>query len=78
MLDLIGAGFKVKKGTKGNHHKYTHSALASDGFYTGRFDGGHGKQPVVKRFYINDAIKIMKKYEIGLRKFLNEKSGDES
>lgn len=58
---LESLGFKVKKGSKGNHHTYSHPDLKS--FHGSNFDCGHGKNPILKPAYVRRAIAVLEEYE---------------
>jgi len=68
---LERAGFKVKKGKRGNHFTFTHDKI--NGFTTSDFNCGHGKNPYVKKPYITKILNhIVKQYESELREYLSK------
>ncbi|MCP3176104.1 hypothetical protein MJO47_03225 [Desulfuromonas sp. KJ2020] len=58
---LESLGFTVKDGKRGGHKLYFHDAL--DGFYSGSYNCEHGKNPELKRTYINKVAKVLEKYK---------------
>jgi len=66
LLELLG--FDVRKGTKGNHHTYTHKKLL--GFSVASFDCGHKKH--VKPVYVDKVRKLIAKYEDELERLMDE------
>lgn len=53
--------YKVRKGTSGNHHVYSHPKMKH--FYGGDFDCGHGRNPVIeKKVYIRNVIRILESH----------------
>jgi len=69
---LEAAGFNVKR-KNGNHYVFTHDSL--EGFTTGSFNGGHGKNPQVLKIYTKKTLKIVKQYKDELKKYLESKNG---
>lgn len=66
---LEKAGFTVTRKT-GNHHVVTHSGM--DKFHSSSFDGGHGKNPPVKKPYFKKLWNVVDTHEAELRNFLGE------
>ena len=69
---LIGLGFTIKQGTKGNHRKFLHAALSKKCLtaIVGSFDAGHGKNAEVKGIYVKNVVKLLSKYESDLQVLL--------
>lgn len=65
---LEDLGFLVKRGTKGNHHRYRHPKIPT--FHGGKFDGGHN--PTIKPFYSRDVLAILVEFE----SYLNPEEGN--
>lgn len=66
---LSKLGFEVQDRQKGNHKTYTHAHLAEVAqFYGASFDCGHGK--TLKPVYVRNILKVLVKYELELRTFL--------
>jgi len=55
---LEDLGFLVKRGTKGNHHRFNHPKIPE--FHGGKFDGGN--KPTVKPVYCSDVLKILDEF----------------
>jgi hypothetical protein len=62
---LTGLGFVVSRRANGNHHTYTHGGLSD--FYGSNYDCGHGRDPVPKRAYFRNILKVLANYENELR-----------
>lgn len=71
---LESLGFTVRDGNKGGHKVYTHPEL--NGFYSGAYNCGHGKNPEIKPAYISKILKILDAYDADLRKCLGETDYD--
>lgn len=56
---LEDLGFLVKRGAKGNHHRFNHPDIKE--FYGGKFDGGH--KSTVKPCYSRDVLAILVEFE---------------
>jgi predicted RNA binding protein YcfA (HicA-like mRNA interferase family) len=69
---LESLGFAVRSGKRGGHKVFTHTGIA--GFQSASFNCDHGKNPEIKRPYIIQVIKVLRKYEQELRAFLEEQS----
>jgi hypothetical protein len=69
---LESLGFKVRDGKRGGHKIITHTGIP--GFLSASYNCDHGKNPEIKRPYINQIVKILGKYEQDLRTFLEERS----
>lgn len=65
---LEDLGFLVKRGTKGNHHRFNHPKISE--FHGGKFDGGN--KPTVKPCYSRDVLTILDEFESQL----NPESGE--
>jgi hypothetical protein len=57
--------FRVEPASRGKHFTYSHSLLSR--FHGGHFNGGHGRNPVMKSCYVKDAIAVLKAYEADLK-----------
>jgi len=65
---LQQAGFRLKKGRKGNHYSFTHPAIRM--FHGGSFDCGHGRNPQIKWIpYIQNILRNVRQYEAELKKY---------
>jgi len=69
---LRSLGFDVVAGNKGKHFTYVHPGFSV--FPAGTFNGGHGKDDVIKFPYILDAIGLLERYENELRELAGETS----
>ena len=58
---LKGLGFEVKDGKRGGHKLFFHDEIAS--FQSSSFNCGHGRDPVVKKVYVNKILNVIKQYE---------------
>lgn len=67
---LESLGFTVRKGANGGHRVFIHNRL--DGFYSSSFDGGHGRDDIVKTVYVRSAKRILLEHETDLRALLEE------
>jgi len=67
---LQSLGFKVHDGKRGGHKIITHAGIS--GFLSAPYNCDHGKNPEIKRPYINQVIKVLRKYETELQAFLEE------
>ncbi|QSA97582.1 type II toxin-antitoxin system HicA family toxin [Methylococcus sp. EFPC2] len=65
-------GFVVRDGHRGGHKIYTHPGLP--GFLSASYNCDHGKNPEIKRPYINQVVKVLRKYEPELRTFLEDRN----
>jgi hypothetical protein len=52
-------GYKVRKGTNGKHHSYSHPDLD---WFGSNFDCGHGRNPQVLPINIGKVIKILERH----------------
>lgn len=66
-------GFYVKDGERGGHKVFFHDHL--DGFLSGSYDCGHGRNPEIKPAYISNVLCILRHYEAELNRYL-EKNDD--
>jgi hypothetical protein len=69
---LESLGFEVRSGKRGGHKIFIHSGIP--GFLSASFNCDHGKNPEIKRPYIVQIIKTLRKYEPELRTFLEERN----
>ncbi len=67
---LESLGFEVRSGKRGGHKVITHSGIP--GFLSASFNCDHGKNPEIKRPYIIQVVKVLRKYEQELRALLEE------
>jgi len=67
---LESLGFTVRKGANGGHRVFIHNRL--DGFYSSSFDGGHGRDDIVKPVYVRIVRRILLEHESDLRALLEE------
>ena len=71
---LESAGFKLKKGKRGNHYTFTHDGI--DGFTTSDFDCGHGKNSEVKKPFITKILNhVIKQYKTELEDYFKKQKG---
>lgn len=68
---LESLGFTVRQGSRGGHRVYTHNSL--EGFHSSSFDGGHGRDDLVKPVYVRKARQILLDHETDLRDLLEER-----
>jgi hypothetical protein len=68
---LTRLGFEVKNGKRGGHKVFTHRHLSS--FYSQSFNCDHGKNPEIKKPYINKIIKLLEQYKDDLVEYLEKK-----
>lgn len=69
---LVGLGFSVTDGKKAGHKVVTHIGLVD--FHSTSYTCGHGKNPEIKRAYINNIRKVLQYHEVALRGFLQEEA----
>ena len=69
---LISLDFEVKSGKLGGHKVYTHDGLP--GFYSDSFNCDHGKNPEIKRPYINKVKRTLRQHEASIRTYLKKQS----
>lgn len=67
---LESLGFDVKDGERGSHKVFFHDHL--EGFISGSYDCGHGRNPEVKSAYISNVLRILRQYEAELSRYLEE------
>ncbi len=67
---LEDLGFEVRDGRKAGHKIVTHPGL--EGFYSASFSCGHGKDPQVKRPYIQQIRKVIETHKDELEQFIQE------
>lgn len=67
---LIALGFEVKDGKRGGHKVFTHDH--NPGFYSAAYNCDHGKNPEIKRPYINKVKKTLKQHESAIRAYLKQ------
>ena len=67
---LASLGFEVRDGKRGGHKIFTHDGLPE--FRSGSYNCDHGRNPEIKRPYINKVSKTLKKYEDAIRSFLKK------
>lgn len=68
---LITLGFAVKDGRKGGHKVFTHDHIP--GFSSSSYNCDHGKNPEIKRPYINNVKRTLRQHETAIRAYLKEK-----
>lgn len=68
---LMELDFNVRDGKRGGHKVYTHPFITS--FTSGAFNCDHGKNPEIKRPYINKIIKTLEKYESEIIEYLENR-----
>lgn len=68
---LKGLGFEVRDGRRGGHKIFVHDGIPD--FTSGAYNCDHGKNPEIKRPYINKVLKILKQYEAELNRYLEER-----
>ena len=68
---LTELDFKVKDGKRGGHKVFTHQHIQS--FMSGSLNCDHGKNPEIKRPYIQKIIKILVQYEQELIDYLENR-----
>ena len=66
---LTSLGYEVVRGTKANHHTYAHSGFSE--FYGANFDGGHGRDPCIKRAYVYNVKRQLTLHREQLRRDLD-------
>ena len=57
-------GFVVRDGARGGHKVFVHPQL--EGFYSGSYNCGHGRNPEIKVAYISNVIRIINLYREAL------------
>ncbi|HET8554713.1 MAG TPA: type II toxin-antitoxin system HicA family toxin [Rhodanobacteraceae bacterium] len=67
---LENLGFEVRDGKRGGHKIFVHDGIP--GFTSGAYNCDHGRNPEIKRPYINKVLKILKQYEAELTRYLEE------
>ena len=68
---LTGLGFEVKDGNKGGHKVFTHDHIP--GFHSAAYNCDHGKNPEIKRPYINRVRKTLEQHEAAIRAYLKKR-----
>ena len=74
-LLLESLGFIVRDGKKGGHKLYIHPEL--DGFHSGSYNCGHGKNLEIKPAYIGQILRVLNTYDAELTEFLRGSDNDE-
>ncbi len=73
LIDVLTLlGFKVKLCSSGKHYVYMHPNFVLHP--CGTFNGGHGKDPLIKSSYISQALRTLDAFESELRIYLREPS----
>lgn len=67
---LESLGFEIRDGKRGGHKVFIHSGIPT--FSSSSFNCDHGRNPELKRPYINQVAKLLRKYEQELRAFLED------
>jgi hypothetical protein len=67
---LTSLGFEVRSGKLGSHKVFVHDGLTD--FHSGSYNGGHGRDPQIKRPYIVKILRILRQHEAELKSFLGE------
>ena len=67
---LTQLGFNVRDGKRGGHKIFTHPGVPE--FRSGSLNCDHGKNPEIKKPYINKIIRILDIYEADLIAFLDK------
>jgi hypothetical protein len=67
---LEDLGFEVRDGKKGGHKVFFHWGLKD--FSAAAYNCDHGKNPEIKRPYINKVIRVIERYKSDLQAFLEE------
>jgi hypothetical protein len=65
---LTRLGFDVRDGNRGGHKLYFHDGV--QGFTSGGYNCGHGKNPEIKPAYIRKVVRVLELYESEILKFL--------
>lgn len=69
---LVTLGFEVKDGKRGGHKVFTHDGLPD--FRSGAYNCDHGKNPEIKRPYINKVKGTLRRHETSIRAYLKKQS----
>lgn len=69
---LEGLGFEVRDGERGGHKVFSHRGI--EGFLSGGYDCGHGRNPEIKRAYVRKVLNILRQYEAELTRYLEERN----
>lgn len=67
---LTSLGFEVRNGKLGSHKIVFHDGLTD--FHSGSYNGGHGRDPQIKRPYIVKILRILRQHESELKILLGE------
>ena len=67
---LTSLGYEVRNGKLGTHRMFFHDALPD--FLSGSYNGGHGRDPQIKRPYVIKILRILRQHEPELKRFLGE------
>jgi hypothetical protein len=71
---LNDLGFTIKDGKLGGHKTYYHPAIKE--FHGSNYNCGHGRDPIVKKAYIRNILKVLDIYEADIRNFLRGQNND--
>jgi len=69
---LSRLGFEVREGKRGGHRVYVHDGLPD--FTSASYNCGHGRNPEIKPAYINDVLKILRRHEAEIVKYLETRN----
>ena len=69
---LESLGFDVKDSGRGGHKVFFHDHL--EGFISGSYDCGHGRNSEIKPAYINNVLRILRQYEAELTGYLEKRN----
>ncbi len=64
---LMALGFEVRDGKKVGHKVFVHHGIPA--FTSGGYTCGHGRNPEIKRAYINKVKRLLKQHESDLIQF---------
>lgn len=67
---LTQLGFEVRSGKNGGHKIFVHGGLQD--FYSGGYNCGHGKNPLIKSAYVGKVLNILVRYKDELIVYLGD------
>lgn len=65
-------GFEVREGKRGGHRVFVHDGLSD--FISASYNCGHGRNPEIKPVYINDVLKILRRHDAEIVKYLETRN----
>lgn len=67
-------GFEVRDGRRAGHKVFVHDGIP--GFTSSSYNCGHGRNPEIKPAYIENVLKILRRYETEIVEYLEKRHED--